>query len=733
MKKMLALLSALALFTAFTACSDSGKGSSDISSGKSSVTSAAQTIYKQDKLSVPDDFYYPKSLVSMEDGRLMFIYNDMEFADRAVYYDAELNMGGSFNIERDENETLSNFTMTDAGLRAFSLRETDGVNVLSLKTFSEDGKVVSTTELSDLGEYIDTNGIYANSVSFHGEDCLISFFKSAVIVDGSGKVKEYTDITPDSVYSFDTGGSIICSISNYALRLEKLRQPTETELANNMTGASMLRAPVMGDGQYPAYLILDDGIYGMTADGGKVMLIDFTASNVKVSDIAAVLSLGEGRFIAYTDSLMLLTIRPDDYKEERETVIVGVHDTIAPELRDIGTDFARCNDSYQVEFREYDTDRDDLWADILTDDSPDVYVPYDHGEVLRYINLGAIEDFGALHDKYGGMTEDDFLPNIVSGLKYKGKLYSMGMYFRPDLFMAARDVLSREDAKWNYDEFYDFVASHSDMYLAEHGTMDDAESCFVWLCEKNSTDWINYEKAECYFDSPEFIKLLEFCKNANYIGSYGDSYYENITAEQLALDGAENMSYLGNKKVIFADGRYGVMIEGFTNAAAAHSMSLDDITFVSMPNNTRSGTFYMQDEYCVLTSGKCQQGGWEFVNYSLGYDVQTEDYAHSVFHTHKDAFEDMWEKNVKEMNDNDHEEHVNVGGYPFSYKPYVTPEQSDYIKEAVLSCDRLGIWDEKITPILHEEFGSYIAGETSAEDCAKMLQDRVSIMLSEQS
>ncbi|MDO4864282.1 MAG: extracellular solute-binding protein [Ruminococcus sp.] len=574
MKKMLALLSALALFTACTACSDSGKSPSDVLSGKSSVTSAAQTIYKQDKLSVPDDFHYPKSLVSTKDGRLLFIYNDMEFTDRAVYYDAELNMGGSFNIERDENETLSNFTMTDVGLRAFSLRETDNGTVLSLKTFSEDGKVVSATELSDLGEYIDTNGI-ANSVSFHGDDCLISFFNAAVIVDGSGKVKEYTDITPDSVYSFDSSGCIICSISNYAVRLDKLRQPTETELANNMVGASMLRPPVMGDERYPIYLILDNGIYGMTADGGKVMLVDFTASNIKVSDAAAALPYGEDSFIVYTDSLMLLTVRPDDYTEERETVIVGVHDTISPELRGIGTDFALFNDRYQVEFREYDTDRDDLWADILTDDSPDVYVPYDHGEVIRYINLGAIADFGELHDKYGGMIEDDFLPNIVSGLKYKGKLYSMGMYFRPDLFMANRDVLSREQAKWNYDEFYDFVASHPDMYLAEHGTMDDAESCFAWICGMNYCDWIDYDNAECCFDSPEFIKLLEFCKNANYIGSYGDSYYENITAEQLALDGTENMSYLGNKKVLFADGRYGAMIESFTNAFAAHSMSAD--------------------------------------------------------------------------------------------------------------------------------------------------------------
>lgn len=193
------------------------------------------------------------------------------------------------------------------------------------------------------------------------------------------------------------------------------------------------------------------------------------------------------------------------------------------------------------------------------------------------------------------------------------------------------------------------------------------------------------------------------------------------------------MSLLGNKKVIFADARYGGMIESFTNAFAAHSMSADDITLVALPNSTRSGTFHMQDEYCVLTSGKCQQGGWEFVNYLLSYDVQTEDPERRIYLTHKDAFEDIWEQRVKALNDTDREVHGNVSGYSFAYKPYLSPEQSDYIKEAVLSCDRLGIWDENISPILYEEFGSYIAGEASAEDCAKHIQNRVSIVLSEQS
>ena len=85
------------------------------------------------------------------------------------------------------------------------------------------------------------------------------------------------------------------------------------------------------------------------------------------------------------------------------------------------------------------------------------------------------------------------------------------------------------------------------------------------------------------------------------------------------------------------------------------------------------------------------------------------------------------------MNANEREVSSGVNGYIFTYKEEMTQEQFDYIKGVILSCDRLGTWDDKLSPILTEEFGSYIAGEATAEDCAKHIQNRVSIVLSEQS
>ena len=67
-----------------------------------------------------------------------------------------------------------------------------------------------------------------------------------------------------------------------------------------------------------------------------------------------------------------------------------------------------------------------------------------------------------------------------------------------------------------------------------------------------------------------------------------------------------------------------------------------------------------------------------------------------------------------------------MNGYNYTYSLNITREQLDYFKTAVLSCDKLGEWDTNVSPILNEEFGR-------CEECAKAMQDRVSLYLSEQS
>ena len=730
MKKIFAIISSIIMVASCTACSKGG------GEGKGNVQSMTQTMYKETKISTLSDILNSVGLFTGEDGSLVFVYYDTSEKLHAVRYDKDCNEIGRFDIEKEENEFLSYFSPTSGGFRAFSSVREDDELVISVKTFSADGRVVSMTDLGDLDGHIDMDGYLITAVTFHDDNCLISLDDVALIVDGDGNVTDSISINSEAVFTYDSEGNIICCSSSNAARMDKLRVPKDKELRSNPNHSSMIQPQITGDDKFPAYLIFSDGIYGMSADGDETLILDFSASNIISDKVRAVTPLGEGKFVMLSESsLVLLTVRPDDYKENRETVILGVHDTINSDLRDLGTEFARFNDGYKVEMREYDVEKDELWTDILAGDSPDLYMPNTHEEIGRYVNLGATADFAELHEKYGGMSEDDFLPNVVSALKYKGKLYSMSNSFSPNVYIANRDVLSREQVVWNYEEFYGFVAAlPDDMYISEHHVLESPQQMFDALCSMNTSDWIDYEKAECYFDTPEFVKLLEFCRDANYVGGYGTNYYSVTTNEDRKLDAQENLYMLGREKALFGltNGLLSTPVE-YISAAAGHSMNVSDITLVSMPNSTRRGTIKVQEEYMVLGSGKCQQGGWEFLNFLMSFDQQTSlANSNTVWHTRKDAFDYTWEKMFTEMNESDIEYSTGIDGYDYSYNIHISRDEYDYLKDSVLSCDKFAGYNRMLTPILSGEFSSFIGGDISAGDCAKRIQNRVSIALSEQ-
>jgi len=732
MKRIAAAFSALALLFTFTAC-----GSRNGGAAQNTAQGKTQTMYKETMASLPEDYMSANSLVST-DGGMLLVYNDSAEKLHGVHYDSELNRGSRFLIEKEDSEWLSYFAETeDGGLRAFSSSSDEGTVTVAIKYFTADGRLTSVTELGDLDGHLDMDNIFINAVTFHNDDTLLSLDNEAVIADGNGHFKASADSGSTSTFTFDRDGGIICSGIQHISRTDKLREPSDKERTEYPDNTTMLRPPVSGDERFAAYLILSSGVYGMDTNGSQTLLVDFSASNIKASDVISFCPLGEGRFAMLTKHLSLLTVRPDSYRENRQTVVVGIHGTVNTSDYDDATDFARFNDDYRVEFRQYGYESDDLRFDILSGDSPDVYELSSHNDIYRYVNMDALADFEAMHKKYGGISENDFLPNVVSGMRYKGRLYSMTEQFSPCLYPAYNKVLSRDKAKWTYDEFYDFVAAMpEDMYISERYCFDDEDRLMSFLCMLNLTDWVNYEEAECYFDTPEFIRLLEFVRGADLIGRDSANSRSVSSRDELMAGIPENLAMLRNRKALFGmnvTGGSGNTIDSFLSTAAAHSMKTEELTLAVQPGKNRSGAFNTGGrEYTVLTSGKCQQGGWAYLGYLFSYDRQMASLS-PAFPTRQDAFRDAAENTFAEMNANDQEYTSGINGFDFSYNTHISRDEFDYVIDTSLSCDRLGSGDSRIIPIISEEFSQYIAGELSAGECAERIQNRTSLMLSEQS
>lgn len=760
MKKLTAFALAMAIMMSAAGCT---KKTDDKPSTPIETITVSQTVYKEERLELPADFLWSSGIVYSEEHGLRLFYTDIDQGVKMAVYDKELQLTDTLDLNMDESTAISYIAQSGDGTicalctttiapdddsigrdensknfanRSITITSDDDSSdlyskeywekietTLAVRYFSFDGELISAYELGDLEGTIAGNP-YISGFSECGDDYLFSIFGEAVLTDKNGKIKKRR---PDNggTYVSDKEGCIWYCHTSYMSRTETLTDPAG--MIEYPEGSMMSRPPVPGDDKFPMYLMQGDGLYGMTRGGQMIKLIDYSGSLLSASDITYICPIGEEEFVISGSNsnsgsayVSVLRARPDDYTEERQTLIVGIHNVINTGDRDMGTEFSRLNDNYTVEFREYKWDSDDLKADILSDNAPDVYEFDDISEMHRYANMGAFADMDELSAKYGGMSSSDLLPNIVEAMRYKGGLYAIPRRFQAQIYIASGEVVPKEYSDWTLDEFFEIADNMPEgMAIGDNITMRDHYAAMSFLC--NIAQWVDPERGECRFDSDEFIRVLSFCKDVNYAEPYD---YENDSPES----GSETFHMLVNKQALLYSPSFMGSLRYFKQQTALNSMTIDEAALVNPPGSG-GGSIKPERFFAVTNNGKCQQGGWEFLGYVMSYDKQME-YSPFFFPVQKEAFEQSLKDQAEEMNN----EGVSIDAfnqYEYTVDPHITDEEVGYLRERLLSCSSISGGYKEISIICQEESDRFFAGECSAEECASMIQNRASIYLSE--
>ena len=476
-------------------------------------------------------------------------------------------------------------------------------------------------------------------------------------------------------------------------------------------------------------IILSDGIYGMTSDEQFVKILDSQGSKINLSEITHFASVANGRFFCAGQDLCFYNVRPDDYVENREKVVVAVQYSVGESERDNAIEFEKQNDDYEIEYREYEGETDAMKIDILKGDAPDVYYFSEFSQVQKYANLGALGDIDELSEKYGGINSDYFLDNVNDAMKYKGKLYAIPEYFEAKFDFAKRDVISRKYSSWTLDEFYSFAENMPDnMYLGDYYMFNTPTDVFEYLCAYNISDWVDFENSKCNFNNEDFIKMLEFCRNVNILEKQPDFYYSEENQEQRVIEEQINMKRLYNNEALLKHSRC-TLFDDFLAEINGTGMTIDEITFINKPNESQRGTIHVQDLYTVLNCGNNEKGGWEFFNYIMSFDRLTR-YPLYAVPPAKEAFDYCMEKKYDNIRGLDII-HTEINGVKFDIDSDISKEDFSYITDTMKSCSMLETYDSSVTEILFEEFNKFISDESTSEQCAENIQTRVEILLSE--
>ena len=747
MKKTMALLCAAAVLCGgVTACAD-GKTESSVSETVQLRSYKAATIGMA-------DYFSRVVTMSKGSGGGVLVFGELSDGGYSGFVtDGKFADYQEFSFTPQEDETVQSAAMLSYGKRGV-LTQKDSDTFIYI--YGSDNTLEKTLECGEvLGEDAPYARLHGNGddgffisfgdergqmhlIALSAEGKLLGEVKCNDTVAGAG----YDPENKLSVLLTDFKELTVNSVDAQSLSTVKKSSYKAFTSAGYAVGA--------GAGDYSLIMVAGGAIYGLT-ETDKVKLADFTDlefHDYDVQDIAMV-SDSEIAVLLYSGEMYLLTEQDVSELKAKEVITMATYNGFAILDEEVRY-FNQHNDKYKIEYKNLEGVYDDdilaeLRLQIISGDAPDI-LP----QVLRMdidtMNPAAFADLYEFIDKDPDISRDDFLPNVRKAMERDGRLVMLAPTFEFQT-VTAKGGYTGVRENWSIDDFitaYKNKPADKEMFrFQESSARSGYFSEVVQL-----PFFVDYDNAECHFDSPEFIKLLNFF-NDEKIGLSMTEYY-NLSRDfsyELIPFPIKN----GNLFVDFEQPSiqwFGQFLDQKRNEYG------NDYVIAGYPyDGKQSGSFITIEASAITATSKHKEGAWEFLRMMLTDEYYTEINSNKYlsFPSLKKRFDELagytmqdgypffkaddsgriipgeFEKTEWRYYDWDDVNKKMIDGgklEPFSQEEY------DYFYNLVTNAEIIR-HDNEINKIVNEETMKFFDYECSAEECTDMIQNRVSLYLSE--
>ncbi len=501
------------------------------------------------------------------------------------------------------------------------------------------------------------------------------------------------------------------------------------------------------DSNYDIYVSDSTSIYGVSLANGKVEeVVNWINSDFIGNYIGNVCQLSDGKFMIssnnadYTHSDMW-KLSPRDPSELENVKLLSLS-TFYPDdnvLQAVNV-FNRSNDEYRIAIYDYSKlldntgenyeeilkkFKDDMTSGIVADIICTDSVPYE--------SLASKGIFADLTDRVNALDTNKYFTNAINTLKYGDKLYRMGFSFQLMTVEGKTELVGDKQGK-TVSEYLDMIQNLPEGVNAFTSDMTKMYA-LNQLAASNLNAFVDVTNHTCTFNSPEFVRLLEFCN------TYPDETNQNMDdrseEEWEKYWAEESYQYINNKTLLRS-----VYISDLRDAYQERMQYFGDapVTYIGFPtseNGGNGGVLTFNSTLAISANTAYPDQCWQFFESML-----TEDYQESLswsFPLSREAFDKKATEEMKPQTYKD--ENGEIVDVPFTvYRgseevKYPDMPQSfvDELKAYIENTTTGNYYDETILNIGEEEAGMYFSGDQTAQAAADMIQSRVSIYLSEQS
>jgi len=306
------------------------------------------------------------------------------------------------------------------------------------------------------------------------------------------------------------------------------------------------------------------------------------------------------------------------------------------------------------------------------------------------------------------LSRESLFESVLKANERNGKLYLINQTFSISSLLGSPSVLG-EYPGWNMEEFKAVIDANpqADLPLGTNFTKHD----LLWtLLYMNLYEYVDMNSKTADFNNDGFIELLKFINTFPSEIDFEDKVFDQLFNRELKAEGRQIMDIFVSRLNQFI-----LQKESFGG----------EIVIKGWPTADRNGSrFISHDGVAISTRATDKEGAWEFVR-TLLMEEHQRDLLLFGFSINKSVFEEHMQQDMRGTS-------YLSEGVQITIEP--TREDVDEIVALINSITKIAGHgsDEMLRNIIIETATDFFNRLISAEDAARIIQNRVTIFLAEQ-
>ncbi|NHN29615.1 ABC transporter substrate-binding protein [Paenibacillus agricola] len=303
------------------------------------------------------------------------------------------------------------------------------------------------------------------------------------------------------------------------------------------------------------------------------------------------------------------------------------------------------------------------------------------------------------------LNKSDLQMNILDELKLNGGMYTMPFGFFLRAFVGDGDILKNtnvDDKNWTWKEFEEISKK-----LGESGkerryalANDPPELLLQEMIVDKYAEFVDHTAKKAKFDSPLFLEMMQQIKKM----------YDNKVMTSEPADVGKQMFY-------------STVLQSPADFINGLHLFFSNPKLLQKPEQTGGTRIVTASQFAIQAKSSVKEEAWKFIAFVLSEEGQSlqERQGFSLL------------KSVNEKQLNDIQEQVKNGTYklPDGKAPKVSDEEFTQFKQLISTADNYAEVDSKVISIIGDDSRSFFSEQKSAEEVAKLIQNKATTFLNE--